>query len=243
MKPLKYTVAALALLAAASFSSAQASTPPAAGDLILGFQNSSTSLEFDLGAYNTLTPGETFNLGTTIESQLGSGPLTWNIAAGATTTQAAGGLAIKEVVFTAASIGTFASSTSTSVFTNLGTEVNNYGSGTAVAGANYQAMTIDNSNNASFAKVLSNNLGNYGFTSTAGTFGASFPDTTDIFTLYDKKNGSASVTAVGTFQFSVVDGNDILTFDPVAVPEPSTYALGLCAVALFFVLRRRNNVA
>jgi hypothetical protein len=45
----------------------------------------------------------------------------------------------------------------------------------------------------------------------------------------------------GTFQFSTDgSGNDILTYDPTSTPEPSAYALGLCALALFFVLKRRN---
>ncbi len=77
MKPLKYTVAALALIAVASFNqSAKAASP---GDVILGLGNSSTSVEFDLGAFSTLTANESFNLGTTISSTLGTSGVTFDI--------------------------------------------------------------------------------------------------------------------------------------------------------------------
>jgi len=248
MKPLKYTVAALAILAAASFSSSAMAA--STGDLLLGLENSSTSLEFDLGAFSTLTSGETFNLGTNIETTLGNGTLTWDIAAtGLAVGAQSGGLNAKEVAFTATSIGTIPATNPTAPITNLNAETNGFSGGTAVTsgtssnGTAFSAVTLANSNASSFAFNLAANGGNYGFGSSAGTFGDSFPDTASI-TLYDKKSGAGTTPVVaGTFQFSVVGGNDILTFDPVAAPEPSAYALGICAVALFFVLRRRSTVA
>ena len=48
---------------------------------------------------------------------------------------------------------------------------------------------------------------------------------------------------LGTFSLS---SGGVLTFtgaDAAAVPEPSAYALGICAAVLFFVLRRRQKLA
>jgi len=252
MKPLKYTVAALAILAAASFSSSAMAA--STGDLLLGLENSSTSLEFDLGAFSTLTSGETFNLGTNIETTLGNGTLTWDIAGAGTSTSAGGGLAAKEVVFTAVTPGTIANQTPSALYSNIGTETSNFSTGTAVTSGTssnstpFTAVSLANSANGSFAFNLAAGGGNYGLgTSNGSALGDTFPDTS-VITLYDKKSGAGltqvSPTVAGTFQFSVDgSGNDILTFDPVATPEPSAYALGLCAVALFFVLRRRSLVA
>jgi len=45
---------------------------------------------------------------------------------------------------------------------------------------------------------------------------------------------------LGDFTLS---GGGVLTFDPAAVPEPSAYAMGAIAAALFLVLRRRKAIS
>ena len=49
-----------------------------------------------------------------------------------------------------------------------------------------------------------------------------------------------AVDLLGTFSLS---SGGLLTFDPAAVPEPSAYALGLTALVLFTVLKRRKSIA
>jgi hypothetical protein len=264
MKPLKYTMAALALIAAASFnSSAQAQVTPTAGDVILGVYDSAatgavpTSYEVDLGAFSSLGLGtgktETWNLGTTIASTFSadsSSALEFNIAASASSLAAAGGLASKEIAFTAETLPTLSPSNS-SVNTDIAaTEVPTLAStgtgildGTSSTGTKFEAFTVANGTNGSFEGEIVN-ANNYGLGG-SGQILDSFPST-DLLTLFTKTgtgSGDTTANAFGTFQFSTVDGDEILTFDPAAVPEPSAYALGLCALVLFFVLKRRSSVA
>ena len=257
MKPLKYTVAALAILAAASFGSSAHATTLASGSLVLGIDDSTdavaTSLEFNLGLYNTLSNGETWNLGTTASTTYGSSnTLEFNIAASGGN---AGGatLAAKELALTAVSLpslnGVGGNSYNTSTVSgNLVTEDGNF-TGTAVTlpsstssnGTAISAVSIPSGNTGAFYSEFNNGTGKqYGFAD--GQLGDTFP-TSDVLALYTIVNGSTSGTQVGTFSLSNVGGNEILTFDTLATPEPSAYALGLCAVAIFFVLRRRSTVA
>jgi hypothetical protein len=49
-------------------------------------------------------------------------------------------------------------------------------------------------------------------------------------------------TLDGTFSLSGSGSNVTFSFNPQAVPEPSAYALGLCAMLLFWVLKRRSSI-
>jgi len=250
MKPVKYTMVALALIAAASFTtSAKAQT---AGDVILGVYDTDgtvpTSYEVDLGAFNTLTANESFNLGTTIASTFSSdssATLAFNIIASGGTTGAAGGLANKEIAFTATSIGSLNGPNSQTA-TDINALVNTFAANAtavAVPSNGITAGTVANSTTGSyeFEIVNANNFGLGGNV----TLTDSYP-TSNVETFYTKLNNSSTAVADGTFSFSTNgSGQEILTFDAstTAVPEPSTYALVLCALALFAVLKRRNSVA
>ena len=75
---------------------------------------------------------------------------------------------------------------------------------------------------------FSGNLSGSGITGTAGAV-------SDLDVLV--KNGTSTVA--GTFQFN---NGGVLTYTSVAaVPEPSTYALGLFGMLLFWVLKRRQS--
>ena len=66
---------------------------------------------------------------------------------------------------------------------------------------------------------------------------------TETLNLYDltKHPSTTAATLVGTFNLA---SNGTFTFDatPAAVPEPSAYALGICAMLLFLVLKRRSAI-
>ncbi len=61
-------------------------------------------------------------------------------------------------------------------------------------------------------------------------------DTVEFATL-----GNGTLTVDGQFVTTTVGGDTILTFEAISAPEPSAYALGLCALALFWVLKRRSS--
>jgi hypothetical protein len=239
MKSIKYTMAALAVIAIASVSTAQAQiTPNGNGDLLLGIFNSTNSLEVDLGAYSTLTNGETWDL-QSIPTVAGTG-LTFNISA-AGGAGGAGGLGGFEIVTTTTKVPTTVGSTSTETTAiTAATGVNNIESGTdeTPSGANYLAY-LDSSSAAGSFKTKYNNNG-FGFGTTSYALGQTYTGSNSV-DLYDLVNGNAPVD-LGTFSFTTTDGDTVLTFDSLAAtPEPSAYALGLCAIALFWVLKRRSS--
>ncbi len=251
MKSLKYTVAALAAIALASFtSSAMAQTVPPTGDLIFGAYDTTgaitLSYELDLGAFSSLSNGETWNLGTTASSLFSSDSanIVWNIA-GTGGSPGGGGLAKKAVAITVESLP----SLPTNNTTEFGAIANVYAAfnqGTSLTlvpttssnGTAIQAVSLTNTNTSSVQQEFTTNGGGYGY-------GDGFSDTypsTDAVTLELIPNTTTGASADGTFVLS--NNGDTLTYNALAAtPEPSAYALGACAVALFLVLRRRKSVA
>lgn len=259
MKPLKYTVAALALIAAASFStSAKAAST---GDLIFGVYDANTgsstvasSFELDLGAFSTLSDGETWNLGTTVStlfSSDSSAQLLWDVAGSGSSAAAGGGLAKKEVALTAVTLPTLPSfGGNTTEATAITAETNSFSAGTTIVlpsstssnGTAIAAVSVPNGSN-SFGDSYTTSGGGFGY-------GAGPADTfpsTDSVAFYTVLNSTSQETATsdGFFTLSLNgQGQEILTYNTaLATPEPSAYALGLCAVALFWVLKRRRSVA
>jgi hypothetical protein len=49
------------------------------------------------------------------------------------------------------------------------------------------------------------------------------------------------LTPLDSWTFSTSGSDTTLTYGALATPEPSAYALGLCALALFWVLKRRSS--
>jgi hypothetical protein len=242
-------VAALALIAAASFtSSAMAASLGSTGDVILGVYDSNSttipSYEVDLGNISTLTAGETFNLGTTLASNFSgdtSANLVFNIfSAPSSTTYAL--LSTSAITPASGSSGTQPITYVNNIYNDQGSTAVTLPStmssnGTAIAAA----TSGDSDSFYSQGGSASPALGAVGATNpTLSSSGAS-----SVITFYGVTVGahSASQTVDGTFQFGTVSGNEILTFDPTATPEPSAYALGLCTVVLFWVLKRRRSIA
>jgi hypothetical protein len=237
MKSIKYTLAALAVIALASVSTAKAQTG-APGDLVLGVFNTTNSLEFDLGTYGSLASGETWDLGN-VSSTAGSN-LSFSLAdsvASANGTQ--GGLPKGAIALAGINIPTGTVPTLTSEIQAISTVQGDL-TGTTVAAANGHSAYFEQLQGASTGGSYAQEDGGNGF-GIASNIDQSWTgnDTADLFTLV--KSGTA--TEVGVFTTSTVGGDTILTFDTLAAPEPSAYALGLCAVALFFVLKRRRTVA
>jgi hypothetical protein len=241
MKSIKYTLAALAVIALASVSTAKAQTG-APGDLILGVFNTTNSLAFDLGTYTNLTSGESWDLGT-VSSTVGSN-LSFSLADTAnTSTSGAGGVPKNTILLAGTNIPTGTVPTLTSEFGAIQTaEEAITGSGvTTVAAANGHSSYFELLESASGAGAYSVEDGGNGFgigSNIDVTWTGS--DTADLYSL----TKSGTPVEVGVFSTATVGGDTVLTFNSLsATPEPSAYALGLCAVALFFVLKRRRTVA
>jgi len=253
MKSLNYTVAALAVIALASFtSSAMAQTTPATGDLIFGaYDTNNTGLasyELDLGSFGSLTNGETWNLGSTVTSAFSSdssASLLWNIAA---TGGSAGGstLARKEVALTVESLPSLPANNTTE-YGAIANLYSGFSAGTSVSlpsntssnGAAIEAATVSSGSSNSFETQFVQGSANGGY-----GYGPGFSDTypsSDSVTLELIPNVTSGASTDGVFVLS--NGGDTLTYNPTATPEPSAYALALCAVALFWVLKRRNSIA
>jgi hypothetical protein len=263
MKPLnkyKYIVGGLALIAVASFASpAKAQvTSAVSGDVMLGIYDTNDkalgSYEADLGAFSTLKNGETFNLGSTVSSTFSgdtSATLTFSIAASADGGGAAGGLSAAEVAFTSTGVtaSTLASS-NTAANNNIGNITGNFAdsyltlpSNTSSTGTSIGAGTDTSSNTDGFQTQVNASGGSYGLAAGAATL-AAYPSNGTDFTFYTKQSSSQTTTADGFFVFGTNgSGQEILTYDVASTPEPSAYALGLCALALFWVLKRRSSVA
>ena len=235
MKSIKYTLAALAVIALASVSTAKAQTG-APGDLVLGVFNTTNSLEFDLGTYGSLSSGETWDLGN-VSSTAGSN-LSFSLAdsvGSATGTQ--GGLPKGAIALAGINIPTGTVPSLTSEIQAI-TTVQGDLTGTTVAAANGHTAYFEQLQAASTGGSYAQEDGSNGF-GIASDIDQSWTgnDTAALYTLV--KGGTA--TEVGVFSTTTVGGDTILTFN--AVPEPSAYALGLCAVALFLVVKRRRSVA
>lgn len=269
----KLTVAALALTAislAYTTASAQ-SVSPGANDLILGFQlqGSNTDLEVDLGAASNFTAGSYINLTADLSAAdlnsissswasttPGTG-VNWSVAgvnadgssiyatsiAGANNvrTSSASGLATAQGLIASLASGSAGAGSlngapvaGTASSALIGGTVNSVNSGGVAASAlseSYQSLEGGNG---------------YSFVPSAEQTGAGTDE------LYSFTPGTTSgfppkyplATDLGTFTLSDTGGNLSFTFGtPAAVPEPSAYALGLCAMLLFWVLKRRRSVA
>jgi hypothetical protein len=242
MKSIKYTLAALALIAIASFSTAKAQT---SGDVFFGVFNSTDSLAFDLGAYSSLANGEQFNLGNV--SSLVSGPAKFAvIATSAGDSTNAGGipggdLAVDGNQSTLANLAVndpdFAlqiQSVNTIVNGFNSNQISSQTAGTNVTKVSYQL----DSDSSSFAAEDANN--GFGLGGAAGVEKTYTGNDSAPFYFIDYNN--SQLDTLLTFSTSTVNGDTILTYGTaLTTPEPSAYALGLTALALFLVLKRRSS--
>jgi len=68
----------------------------------------------------------------------------------------------------------------------------------------------------------------------------------DLYQVTDQTGRNATSTPAEELGYFDLSSTGVLTYtgiDAEAVPEPSAYALGICAVLLFLVLKRRHSVA
>ena len=251
----KLTMAALALVAL-GFASTAASAQVAAGnnDVILGFQiasgtGSNTNLEVDLGSISQFSKTAVLTLNQlNVNDLTGTYGSTWaDLSAGVNWSVAAEGTASNTFLLTSTtSIKTASGSTLAAPYGQIGN---------LAGGLNGQAVTA---NSASAAAIGTNSAPasgistsytsleagtGYGYAPNAEQTGAG---TDELYSFAPGvKSGGVfpSANDLGTFSLGT-DGT--LTFTGInaaAVPEPSAYALGICAVLLFVVLRRRQMVA
>jgi hypothetical protein len=247
MKSIKHTLVALSLIVAASVT-ANAQT------VALGLYNTSTSLAINLGNLNQLTANEQFNLGNAIETTLGTSGITFDIAGAGSQISAVGGFAKNQIALTITSLApTYTGFTASTPITDIsgftGGESTNsvtLGSSTSSTGVAITAFSEANGPTSSSFNhyYVAGTAGNtpFGLGAGLGTGGDAFPTSGGLYTFYTLTRSGGAPTVYGTFQFSTDgSGNDILTYDPTSTPEPSAYALGLCALALFAVLNRRRS--
>jgi hypothetical protein len=130
--------------------------------------------------------------------------------------------------------------------TNINLEVNTYGGGSTTAlsnpltggSASYTDLKIANTTSGAFDKQVNLNGGSFGLASGAQPALLSLYTPTSVVAL-DTLTAGGTPTELGTFTVSSAG----VTFNAAAVPEPSAYALGICAFLLFWVLKRRNSIA
>jgi len=255
MKTMKFTTAALALLAAALFTtSAHAANGnlSANGDLVLGVYDASTggntySLEVNLGTLNNLgssalitqVPADVSAVFTS--GQLSSDNIEFGIAATGGI-GAYGGLQAGQLLVSTSTTTTIANTADTSSESSaIGAYAKSGSSSSLVAVTpstpDLAYKIVDTASN-SFAY---NVAGNYGFASAApGVLTAYSTGTVvDLYELLGTAQGGTGVpTLEGTF---TIESNGLQwnAAQIATVPEPSTYALMLGGLGLLWVLRRR----
>ena len=266
----KLTMAALAL-AALGFAStaASAAITPGADDLVLGFEipgTSNTDLEVDLGDYSLFTPTQlNYQLPqlavadlTAVFGSNWASTVQWSVAG-------IDGSMAKSFLLTSTS----ATNVRTSSDTTLGGDANTIAQlTTGGAGAGSLNGAVATPNSASSAYIggsLGTNVNNttgtvssqlsqsieglgassgYGFSTTAEQTGAGSLYLYDFQPGVQTGSGLNKKYPLAPLEGVFVLGTDgSLVFNPTATPEPSAYALGICALLLFWVLKRRQSVA
>lgn len=258
----KLTIAAAAFLALGYASVASAQTVSASqGDLILGFElaGNPSNLEVDLGSASNLT----INTSQTTLAQLnvqdlintygsnwysnvaGTGAM-WSVAAylngNAFELTSTPGNPLQDQG--SSSVGPAANLVN-GLATGLNGAAQASNSSSAVIGnASAAASTIPNSYtyqitdggngtnyNYNGDQAEQTGAGNdelYSVTTGSKPRGGNFPNAADI--------GTFSLSSAGVLTFTGLDA-------PASTPEPSAYALGICAMLLLWVLKRRSTVA
>ncbi|HLH56756.1 MAG TPA: PEP-CTERM sorting domain-containing protein [Verrucomicrobiae bacterium] len=214
----------------------------AAGDLVAGFTSGSgNDVIYDLGQFSNFSNGETWNLLSALTSSPGGyanlNGLNWGVVGAQST-----GLnsALKTVYSTVAHGQSTApvNIPNTSTFNGIATSVNTIGQWVT---AGSPAGIIASSDPASWngetivggSGTFFNNYGSATPSDPNSATPASFTSGSVVEDLYGVKANNTAATLLGTFTLS---STGVLTFNAVAVPEPSTYGvlagLGLLAVCL-----------
>ena len=255
-------IAASVIGLSTSVASAAGTVTASQNDLLIGFQdingngtsgtNVPTDLEIDLGSVTNFEPGGSDYTGAVITlPQLVLNDLTtiygsnwanansgvnWSVAG--TGTGASTFLDTQTIPLTdnsssalnpvVTAINTFRQGL------NGATALSDSSTGAAIGNSTTPAANITNS--YTYTETQNGNSAGFGYSSNDEQTGAG----TDELYLVSPGTSLTLAQDLGTFKIS---SSGVLTFQSQAVPEPSAYALGICAVVLFWVLKRRSKVA
>lgn len=264
----KITSAVLALAGAVLLTQqAQAQNTYTTGDLLLGFSEAGATNDYlvDIGAASTYidaAPGSSFvvsdgNIALDLSSNslFGSGWATnsnvlWGIAGGTDNISGTFGLLAKTVFLSKAEGTPGVPNASPLIEKSSGTEGpwDNVVNGTLGVGFNGSTQTA----NSTVATIQLASNGNSWATTSANAFGSGYnidsnlTPTGSVLDLYELQPHSGTTTP-GTFlgDFSLSSGG-VLTFQAAgtaAIPEPSSWALGVVGFMVMLTLLRRKKVS
>ena len=260
----KLTKVAMMGLVAASLASASASAQnvsTSATDLVLGFQvtsgsgqGSASDLEVDLGDFSQFTTGATLTLNQLSAADLvttyGSNwatraDLTWGVAGMSSTTA-------NSFYATVSGSNPQNSSSLSGPTGDIAPLVGGLGGVTQTANSTKAGIVAASQGTSWTSEVgLANGQGDFQYFNPTGSTETGYIEQSgpagsiDLYS-FSEVGGKATnkpATELGVFDLS---STGVLTYDGIdaqAVPEPSAYALGICAVLLFLVLKRRHSVA
>ena len=258
MKLNKLTTALVALASAAVLStSAQAAGSVNAsytsGDLLVGFELSGAANNYvvDLGSASQLTSNQSFQLSTAdLVADFGSGwansnsnvvtnpDLQWGLIANDQGKLAQGNA--NTIWFTSTS-STALNGFSASALHGISNSIQNLDTGSG--GFLGTTTTSDTTNAINQSAAAANSWTSFAPGSTGFGLGISVEQannvgpTAAVEDVFEYVPGTSQANLLGTLSLS---SGGVLTF--TAVPEPSTYALGITAVVLFLVLKRRKSI-
>ncbi len=116
----------------------------------------------------------------------------------------------------------------------------------ATAGTSTTAALIDSTLNGSWSKQEGTNASAFGYFNPKSLFDNSTPGNGGVVTdLYELQPGSGAGTYLGSFSLNASGlsySGDVGSAATAAIPEPSTYAAIVGALALGFVALRRRNL-
>ncbi len=271
MKLTKLTTAVVALAAAAvlgSSAQAQVTTNYTSGDLLIGFEQQGAASDYvvDLGSatqfLNASTPLN-FQLSTTdlaadftsnwAVNTNGATDVQWGVIGndeGKVAQSNANTIWYTQGEVVAGTTNAALTGKSASALHQVSSTIQNLETGSG--GFSGGTSTSDTTNGINQSATAANSWSSFapGGYSGGTAFGLGFEieqpgsgnnvgPTDSVLDLFEYVPGASSASLLGTFSLA---GNGDLTFDPQAVPEPSAYALGITALVLFGVLKRRRSM-
>jgi hypothetical protein len=255
MKMNKLTPVALLAFAGAAFFTTSASAQFANGDLILAFQNgtttSATDLEVNLGSSFNFSQNDADVTGLSVTDLQdiyggGSSSNTWNSVSGLKWTVVGTDTTHDLFLADPNNTGTMPTILSTTTDSNNIARIYNAdGTATANSSVSEELLATDTTSYSNAIRNVDKTFGSATFTSDYNFFNKfstqeQVSSTGSSLDLYELSSTGATPVDLGTF---TLGGNGVLSFKTDTViseaPEPSTYMLlGLGAAALLFMRRR-----
>jgi hypothetical protein len=218
--------------------SAQAQYAP--GDLIVGFTSGSgNDLVYDIGTFSSLVNGETFSLNSAITTTAGHANLN-NLNWGVVGAQNVLGVRTAYSTVPHGQTTAPANINGSTAFNTVATAVNTIGqfitSGPAGTDAASDAASWNGETIVGGGGTYFNVYGSATPNNPNSTTPASFTSGSIVEDVYGVQANNSAGNLLGTFTF---DSTGTLTFNTVAVPEPSTYGL-LAGLGLLALTVRRQ---